>query len=93
MWLQVVVLWLHIVELLQKLSPLLTTSLWSLISVMSFCLLGERCSLFHWLRQPLRFCADCSLGVAVGVLVPNMPKDNRAIGTPPLDVFDVRYSL
>ena len=81
-----------IVQLLHELYSLLT-SLWGLVGALSFCLLGKRCPLPRRLRQLLRFGAGCLVGVAVGVLVPNMPRGNRAVGTTSSDVFDARYSL
>ena len=62
------------------------------MGTLSFCLLGELCLLSHCPRQPQRVCADRLVGIAVGVFVPNTSIGNRTVGTPPSDVFDVRYN-
>ena len=61
-----------IVELLQELSCLFFT----------FCLLGKCCPHTHRPRQPQRFRASRFVGVAIGVIVPNMSKGSRTVGTP-----------
>ena len=70
-WLQVGVLWLHSRAAAGMILPLFT-----------FCLLGKCCPHTHRPRQPQRFRASRFIGVAIGVIVPNMSKDSRTVGTP-----------
>ena len=70
-WLQVgFFLWLHSRAAAGMIFPFFT-----------FCLLGKCCLHTHRPRQPQRFRASRFVGVAIGVIVSNMSKGSRTVGT------------